>query len=45
MENIIAIVGAVTDALTDLGVLPYIFAGGVIVLIGLLARSAKRAAR
>jgi hypothetical protein len=45
MVEIIAIVTAVTDSLETLGVLPYVFAGGVIVLIGLLARSAKKAAR
>lgn len=45
MVEIAAIVTAASDALTDLGVLPYVFAGAVIALIGYLVRSAKKAAR
>lgn len=45
MLDIIAIVTAATTALEDLNVLPYVFAGGVVALIGMLIRSAKKATK
>lgn len=45
MTEITGIVTAVSAALTDLGVLPYVFAGAVIALVGVLIRSAKKAGR
>lgn len=45
MVDVIAIVTAASDALTTLGVLPYVLAGGVIALIGYFIRSAKKVGR
>lgn len=45
MEDITAIVTAVSAQLTSLGVLPYVFAGAIIALVGKFVLSAKKAAR
>ena len=45
MVDIIAIVTAVSDALSTLGILPYVFAGAVIALIGRLIVASRKAAR
>ncbi len=45
MVDIAAIVSAASDALTTLGVLPYILAGAVIALVGRLIIAARKAGR
>jgi len=45
MVDILAIVTAVSDALSTSGILPYVFAGAVIALIGRLIMAFKKAAR
>lgn len=40
-----AIITAVSDSLTSLGILPYVFAGAIIALVGRLIMSARKAAR
>lgn len=45
LVDIVAIVSAASDALADLGVLPYVFAGALIALVGYFIRAAKKAGR
>lgn len=45
MTEIVAIVTAGADALETLGILPYVFAGAVVAVIGLLIRAVKKGAR
>lgn len=45
MTEIGAIVTSVSDALGTLGVLPYVFAGAVIALIGRLIMAARKAGK
>ncbi len=44
-EAVADIITSASTALTNLGVLPYVFAGIVIALVGAFIRSAKKAAR
>lgn len=45
LENALAIVTSVSTTLADLDILPYVFAGAVIALIGKLVLSFKKAAK
>jgi len=45
MTEVVGIVTAVSDALTNLGILPYVFAGALIALVGRLIIAARKAAR
>lgn len=45
MTDISAIIAAASTALDSLGVLPYVFAGAVVALVGYLIRAAKKAGR
>ena len=45
LETAVTIFTAVSDALSSLGILPYVFAGVVIALIGRLIVASRKAAR
>lgn len=45
MEDILGIVTNVSTTLQSLGILPYVFAGAVIALIGRLILASKKAAK
>jgi len=45
LENALTIVTSVTSTLASLDILPYVFAGAVIALIGRLVLSFKKAAK
>lgn len=45
MTEITGIITAVSSALTELGVLPYVFAGAVVFLVGRLIMSARKAGK
>lgn len=45
MTEITAIVTAAASSLTDLGVMPYVLAGGVIALVGKFILSARKAGK
>jgi len=45
MTDILAIVTAVSDTLSTLGILPYVFAGAIIGLVGRLIVASRKAAR
>jgi len=44
-DGVISIVTAVSTALDGLGILPYVFAGALIALVGRLIIAARKAAR
>jgi len=45
LDGIIAIVTAVADTLSTLEILPYVFAGAIIALVGRLIVASRKAAR